>query len=58
MYTDIFSLFFSLCVFQSTFSLPAVEELLRQFLPLEEAVLDLLRPQVDWAPPGYKPSDR
>ncbi|CAN0301397.1 unnamed protein product, partial [Laminaria digitata] len=43
---------------QSTFQLPAVEKLLREFLPLEEAVNELLAPQANWAPPGYKPTDR
>lgn len=43
---------------QSTFQLPNVEKLLREFLPLEEAVNELLAPQVNWAPPGYKPTDR
>eukprot|EP00752_Nemacystus_decipiens_P008745 g7806.t1 len=43
---------------ESTFRLPAVEKILREFLPLEEAVNDLLSPQINWAPPGYKPTDR
>ncbi|CAN0266212.1 unnamed protein product, partial [Ectocarpus sp. 12 AP-2014] len=43
---------------ESTFKLPAVEQILREFLPLEEAVNDLLSPQINWAPPGYKPTDR
>lgn len=38
--------------------MPAVEKLLREFLPLEEAVNELLAPQANWAPPGYKPTDR
>eukprot|EP00903_Cladosiphon_okamuranus_P006860 g6681.t1 len=43
---------------KSTFRLPAVEKILREFLPLSEAVNDLLSPQINWAPPGYKPTDR
>ncbi|CAM9281329.1 unnamed protein product [Scytosiphon promiscuus] len=43
---------------ESTFKLPAVEKILHEFLPLEEAVNDLLSPQINWAPPGYKPSDK
>ena len=27
-------------------------------MPLEEAVNELLAPQANWAPPGYKPTDR
>ncbi|CAM9242417.1 unnamed protein product [Pylaiella littoralis] len=42
----------------STFRLPAVEQVLREFLPLEVAVNELLSPQINWAPPGYKPTDR
>ena len=38
---------------KSTFLLPAVEERMKQFLPLAESVNKDLAPQLNWAPPTY-----
>ena len=43
---------------KSTFLLPAVEECLKEFLPLAESVNKDLAPQLNWAPPTYKSTDR